>query len=235
MASAWRTTPHNLIWAYTMVPYATAFLQEAAYHRAMENALSTATQRTGLGAVTQSTTVYVPSCRYCQVCVEQDLATWGDSYWRRAHHLPGVLVCPTHLRPLVVTTLPTVSRVLLDLLPHDLVVPAPTWRPSELELRLAQASLIALNRQAGPATEPTAAVYRQRMARAGLITEGRHVDSMRLLAWVKDSISGDQFKRILSNAESDLRWIPRLLASHQCAMHPAARHLLFTCLVDAAA
>lgn len=38
----------------------------------------------------------------CPQCVEEDLAFWGFSYWRRSHHLPGVVCCSTHSGPLLV-------------------------------------------------------------------------------------------------------------------------------------
>lgn len=233
MAAAWRTTPQLLIWHHTMLPYATAFLHEAAYRRTMENALSSADKRVGIGAVTQSTTAYVRVCRFCRACAEQDVATWGNSYWHRAHHLPGVLVCPQHGCPLVLTNISTVSRALIEILPHQVNTLAPSWSPSSFELLLAQASVAALNRRVGPAAEPTAASYRSRMVNAGLLSEGRHTDMRRLRAWFADSIKGDQLQRVLSNTDNDLRWIQRLLVNGQCAQNPATRHLLFATLIEA--
>lgn len=34
--------------------------------------------------------------RMCPVCIEEDLARFGETYWRRSQQLPGVLMCPTH-------------------------------------------------------------------------------------------------------------------------------------------
>lgn len=34
--------------------------------------------------------------RMCPVCIEEDLARFGETYWRRSHQLPGVWMCPTH-------------------------------------------------------------------------------------------------------------------------------------------
>lgn len=40
-------------------------------------------------------------CAYlCVDCVKSDIATYGMSYWRRDHQLPGVVLCTKHLRPL---------------------------------------------------------------------------------------------------------------------------------------
>jgi len=37
----------------------------------------------------------------CPQCVKEDVAFWGFSYWRRSHHLPGVVCCSTHSGPLL--------------------------------------------------------------------------------------------------------------------------------------
>ncbi len=34
--------------------------------------------------------------RYCPLCVKQDRVTYGEAYWHRLHHVPGVEVCPLH-------------------------------------------------------------------------------------------------------------------------------------------
>ena len=39
--------------------------------------------------------------RWCQACVQRDLATRGFSIWRRQHHLDGVDICMEHELPLV--------------------------------------------------------------------------------------------------------------------------------------
>lgn len=34
--------------------------------------------------------------RFCPLCVNQDRAEFGETYWHRSHQLSGVLVCPKH-------------------------------------------------------------------------------------------------------------------------------------------
>lgn len=34
--------------------------------------------------------------RYCPACVEEDRATYGETYWHRSHHIPGVNLCAAH-------------------------------------------------------------------------------------------------------------------------------------------
>ncbi|MDX7951630.1 TniQ family protein [Lichenihabitans sp. Uapishka_5] len=44
--------------------------------------------------------------RFCPACRDEDLHLLGETYWRRAHQLPGVLACPRHPRMLVGTGIP---------------------------------------------------------------------------------------------------------------------------------
>lgn len=39
---------------------------------------------------------------FCPQCAAEDVGFWGFSYWRRSHHLPGVVCCSTHAVPLLV-------------------------------------------------------------------------------------------------------------------------------------
>lgn len=34
--------------------------------------------------------------RMCPVCIDEDLLKFGETYWRRSHQLPGVLMCSSH-------------------------------------------------------------------------------------------------------------------------------------------
>ena len=44
--------------------------------------------------------------RWCPRCYAEALKLHGEAYWRRAHQLPGVLVCPSHGIPLRNACLP---------------------------------------------------------------------------------------------------------------------------------
>lgn len=39
---------------------------------------------------------------YCDACVKEDVTPLGEHYWRRNHHVPGLLFCGRHARPLMV-------------------------------------------------------------------------------------------------------------------------------------
>lgn len=44
--------------------------------------------------------------RWCSRCYAEAMALHGEAYWRRAHQLPGVLLCPSHGLPLLHAALP---------------------------------------------------------------------------------------------------------------------------------
>ncbi|WP_018632647.1 TnsD family Tn7-like transposition protein [Neomegalonema perideroedes] len=48
--------------------------------------------------------------RWCAACHEEALAAYGEPYWRRAHQLPGALLCPAHGLPLRPAILPPVDQ-----------------------------------------------------------------------------------------------------------------------------
>src|SRR5258708_36250857 len=47
-----------------------------------------------IGVLTNS--VKDQNLRFCPACVRKDRATFGETYWHRMHHLPGIDVCPQH-------------------------------------------------------------------------------------------------------------------------------------------
>lgn len=58
-----------------------------------------------LGVAT--TSVATPSTlRICDACRREQRRDHGEAHWRRAHQLPGVLVCPEHRHPLMPTSAP---------------------------------------------------------------------------------------------------------------------------------
>jgi hypothetical protein len=93
---AWGMTPEELAVRHTLVSYYTHFLGATERRRAIEDMLGTSRHlhlRLGICA----SSVIAPSrFRLCRQCTADDLARLGETYWRRSHHLPGVLACPHH-------------------------------------------------------------------------------------------------------------------------------------------
>lgn len=98
----------KLLFGHTMYPYYARVMNERVGRRAAE-----LLRGTGGGIIhgilgVRSSRVAVPArIRYCPSCVATDRETEGAAWWRRSHQLPGVLVCPIHLRPLLDSRLRT--------------------------------------------------------------------------------------------------------------------------------
>lgn len=94
--NAWRLTAEELAERHTLLGYYTHYLGSDGRRQVLEAMLGTG-QRLQVRLGISASCVVAPSrFRLCPKCVEHDLQVHGETYWRRAHHLPGVLVCPIH-------------------------------------------------------------------------------------------------------------------------------------------
>lgn len=106
LCGTWGLTVEELAYRHTLLPYYTYFLQPADRRRVLGAMLHGSRHlhvRLGICAGGVVRTAYF---RLCPACTTEDLARHGETYWRRAHHLPGVLVCATHGEPLLETGIP---------------------------------------------------------------------------------------------------------------------------------
>ena len=90
----------------TLFPYYTAYTDETR-KRSILHALQVGDRksvRTKLGLTGRTRSGAPRYFRYCQQCRDADLSAYGETYWRRAHHLKGVLFCVEHATPLVETS-----------------------------------------------------------------------------------------------------------------------------------
>jgi Tn7-like transposition protein D/TniQ len=102
-------TPAELLERLTLFPYY-AVLHSAARRRAVAAQLLRGRAESvffslGLPATSIKR---AGQLRLCPDCSRDDQARWGETYWRRAHQLPGVYVCTHHAVPLVETRVPAV-------------------------------------------------------------------------------------------------------------------------------
>lgn len=80
----------------TLFPFHTAFVSAEAREttrRAMIESTVGVHLRLGLAA---SRIPVVRALRYCPECLSSMVASGGERYWRRAHQLPGITICPDH-------------------------------------------------------------------------------------------------------------------------------------------
>lgn len=103
----WGSSPEIAAWDYTVLPYYASSLRGgrrlAALRSLIDDRPSGLHTRLGICA----SRVRTPeTLRLCPQCSANDHHELGDTYWRRVHQLPGVLVCPEHGAPLVDTPVP---------------------------------------------------------------------------------------------------------------------------------
>lgn len=100
----------ELLLSHTVFPYATAFMPNSVKAELKAKALSPKLEDECLSSLTKNVSHGVPFRRLCPRCVQEELATYGETYWHRQHMLPGALVCTVHNETLAVTSLPLRGR-----------------------------------------------------------------------------------------------------------------------------
>lgn len=184
LARFFRLPLESLVWRHTSIPYCTAYLEPAAFERALRYVRSAA--GTGLGAFVQNATTGRGVWRFCAGCVSDDLHQFGESYWRRMHNLPGVVICPVHGTYLRGTDTPIRMSSGVPLhLPSDHGAKSArvlgVGKPSAALAEIARISNAVL--QSTPLDRPgliSPADYRSFAYQAGLLPVGSQVSSHRL-------------------------------------------------------
>lgn len=116
--------------------------------------------------------------RYCPRCLDESIARHGESYWDRAHNVPGAVVCDKHKSALVSTTVPAKStlRTIYNLPAACESVPAsPPLKPSKVLIALARASEDLLTRSAGQGVSRACEWYRELAVAHGWLSRNREV------------------------------------------------------------
>lgn len=94
IANATKATPLELLHFNTPFRYITAFMSPQETDRFAANIIDGS--QGSLASLVQSVTIGGRRPRFCPVCIKEDLATFGDSYWHRKHNLPFVDSCHRH-------------------------------------------------------------------------------------------------------------------------------------------
>lgn len=232
LAAALRRRPEDLLWRHTVFPYATAFLSQTASANALANALTAGKPAIGMGAVTQSASDNVRWRRYCPRCVRADIAQWGESYWRRSHHLPGVLTCAQHGTPLMQTSLASGTGQWSALLPQEWRVPVSRCcRPTAFDAELAQRSVAILHRPPDTGLERDGTWYRERLTSVGLLAKGRFADSELLARWAQRQLPRQPALFGLAERDCNMHWLALMVRPGVTVPFIPLKHLLFETLL----
>jgi len=224
---------------FTLYPYLTAFQPES-IRRAVLAALTEGDAgwihaRLGLTA----STVRAPSAlHYCPACRVRMLTCHGELYWRRAHQLPGVLVCPDDGVPLADSRAVPNFAGQHEFLAADedncpAAAPEPAWSadPETVALLtdIARASA-ALLAEPPPAREIAdwGDPYHAALAARGFGKGSHSLDQTRLV----EAFAG-MFGTVLDllPGGDGLDWLAAIGRKHRKAFHPL-RHLLLRLFLD---
>jgi TniQ len=114
--------PVELLERHTLYPYLVAFTPPKRREYLISKALGSPSERKSLGVSARHGFGAGRLRRVCPHCIRDDLKQYGESYWRRAHLLPGVHVCVQHNAWLLTTPVSVQRGAGTDqLMPTDLV------------------------------------------------------------------------------------------------------------------
>jgi hypothetical protein len=221
--------PMALLWKHTVFPYATAFFGRPVYDAALGAALSTGTGAIGMGAVTQSASDPVRFRRFCAACARDEVRLWGESYWHRAHNLPGVLTCDRHGTVLRETELRTAGPKNWDVqLPHEVAGDRMLHQPlSSFDRELARRSLALLNRGIGEQLLRDATWYRTELLNRGLLTPTRQVNFEKLARWLQSQMGTRGQRYGLGERDLPLGWLALMVRPRSGHPFIPLKHLIF--------
>lgn len=102
----WRLSLDDLVSQHTLLGYYTHFRGALARRQALDAMAGHGGSLHVRLGVCAGSALKPRTFRLCPQCHAQDIERFGEAYWHRAHHLPGVLVCHLHGRVLHETDVP---------------------------------------------------------------------------------------------------------------------------------
>lgn len=231
----WRVGSRDVALRSTTLPYYLAFRSAEQRHKAV-SAMAEGVPHLIVSLGIAANRVERPlSLRYCPACIDQDVATFGEPYWRRVHQLPGVWVCPEHEVPV------HSSSVLLDgRLRHAFVALAAALKSGGVSvdvhlLRSSQARLVDIARASASLLEPPETwpaawpqALRGRAGDCGYLRRGRR---QALVEDVRGYFS-DSLLAALGMPDPDAGWLLKLIRKPR-SCSPTLHHLLAHVFFDA--
>lgn len=228
LAPLLRMDPMALLWGHSVFPYATAYFEQSVFDAALQAALASGIAAVGMGAVTQSVSDLVPFRRYCAACTREDRHRWGESYWHRAHNLPGVLLCLRHGTVLRQTDWRTTGARSWDpRLPQDARGARLLHRPlSSFDRKLAAHSVELLNRDAGTQVDRKPEWYRAQLLELGLLTPTRRVNAEKLAQWARNMVGASRLRYGLAHRQTDFHWLAPMVRPRSSYPVIPLKHLM---------
>lgn len=236
VAGAWGLTVEQLAYRHTLLPYYSHFMHPGERARVLEAMLDRRAHlhvRLGICAGAVARTAFF---RLCPVCTKEDVANYGETFWRRMHHLPGVVVCAAHGDMLVETKVPfrpigrhehigAHPRLLATAVPL-----MPNLSADESALAIARRSSALL----GPAEPVPVTDYRALLRQFGFV--GRRGGSARLKAVVGAAIPASLLRVMFPSLgpEELPGWLDVARRKPRRALHPL-KHVVLQVVLEGVA
>jgi hypothetical protein len=226
LAPFYRVSPEHLLWHHTTFPYATGFVTGESYELAKRATLQGGKGMAQLLAVMQNASFGLATRRLCLRCVQEDLAQFGESYWHRAHNLPGVRMCAKHRCSLVSSQLPAGTLRTEYRLPIECETSAlPDIGKSFGHLDLARRSVYLLNRSQSPGEARTHETYLELAGQNEWLSAGRQVNAAALTRAVEGQFSAEYLRAACLPITSPMPW-PALGMRSSTSNFTTLKHLL---------
>lgn len=96
LATAFGVDIEALIQHHTLLPFTVTFLNDMEKDQILRDFLKPYNKPSQVIYVAKKTIKTMARLHFCEGCNTENLRRYGVAYWRRAHQLPGVLVCDVH-------------------------------------------------------------------------------------------------------------------------------------------
>ncbi len=234
LAEAAGIDAEELLWSHTLFPYAVAYSSPADVNRHEDEYLAGGRSK-GTGAFLRSIGRAVPCRRACPRCIEDDHRVYGETWWKRAHHLPGMSTCLWHgARLREFGALPTDRPVTAE----TALTPAMARRGRPVApVPYADAEFTLLSQQAllkeDGYAESWAAVYRDAALKSGYRTKSGDVASAHLAQELRHRFGAEWLNRIGCPVGSTdgTNWVGLLARDGWRDPVPTLKHLLLGALL----
>lgn len=240
LGDQWHMAPETVALRFTLLPYYTAFLSREAADAALAALATDAPSglHTRLG-ICAGKVKFAPWLRFCRQCLTRDIESYGETYWHRAHQLPGVLVCPEHGEALqfsCASSRPAQSR---RFAPADITycsshAPAEQF-PRQMHERLLEIARRSAGLLAGGNSADRHPGDRPYTAQLRAIGYGRrHGDCARLEADFIDHFGAALLERLGCGIDPDgpYNWL-RTMRRHRARNAHPLRHILLQMFIEA--
>lgn len=111
ISSAFGMEIEEFVRNHTGTAYSLAFMPPEQKTRLWASAISLEPRHSYMASIASTLTSSTPNLRFCPECVNENLANFGESYWRREHQLPAVSMCLHHGCSLLVSAIPIRARL----------------------------------------------------------------------------------------------------------------------------